>query len=149
MFNSFNASAKQINNMKDFKTFLDNDSVIREKSSAISYGYDLKMPVFTKSPSGEIIKVDFMDMYSKALGMGKSDIMTATMNNSMADMEMQAFGLNVMQELLPGENGEPVNDIVKEQYELVNGKWPENYDEAVIVLTRNNEIPDILSLIHI
>ena len=144
MFNSFNASAKQINNMKDFKTFLDNDSVIKDKSSAVSYGYDLKMPVFTKSPSGEIIKVDFMDMYSKALGMGKSDIMTATMNNPMADMEMQAFGLNVMQELLPGENGEPVNDIVKEQYELVNGKWPEKYDEAVIVLTRNNEIPDII-----
>ena len=41
MFNSFNASAKQINNMKDFKTFLDNDSVIKDKSNAISYGYDL------------------------------------------------------------------------------------------------------------
>ncbi|WP_294750793.1 ABC transporter ATP-binding protein/permease [uncultured Ruminococcus sp.] len=144
MFNSFNASAKQINNMKDFKTFLDNDSVIKEKSNAVSYGYDLKMPVFTKSPSGEIIKVDFMDMYSKALGMGESDIMTASMNNPMAGMEMQAFGLNVMEQLLPGENGEPVNDIVKEQYELVDGSWPENYDETVVVLTRNNEIPDII-----
>ena len=145
MFNSFNASAKQINNMKDFKTFLDTDSVVKEKSSAISYGYDLKMPVFTESPSGEIVKVDFMDMYSKAMGMGESDIMNTTMNNPMAGMEMQAFGLNVMQELLPGENGEPVNDIVKEQYELVNGKWPENYDETVIVLTRNNELPDIIA----
>ena len=144
MFNSFNASAKQINNMKDFKTFLDGDSVIKEKSSAVSYGYDLKMPVFTKSPSGDIIKVDFMDMYSKAMGMSDSEMMAATMNNPMADMEMQAFGLNVMQELLPGENGEPVNDIVKEQYELVNGRWPESYDETVIVLTRNNEIPDII-----
>lgn len=144
MFNSFNASAKQINNMKDFKTFLDNDSVIKDKSNAISYGYDLKMPVFTKSPSGDIIKVDFMDMYSKALGMGESDIMTTSMNNPMANMEMQAFGLNVMEQLLPGENGEPVNDIVKEQYEVVNGSWPENYNEAVIVLTRNNELPDII-----
>ena len=69
MFNSFNASAKQINNMKDFKTFLDNDSVIKEKSTAIGYRYDVKMPIFTKSPSGDIIKVDFMDMYSKAMGM--------------------------------------------------------------------------------
>ncbi|MBR5683357.1 MAG: ABC transporter ATP-binding protein/permease [Ruminococcus sp.] len=144
MFNSFNASAKQINNMKDFKTFLDNDSVIKDKSNAVSYGYDLKMPVFTKSPSGDIIKVDFMDMYGKAMGMGESDIMTATMNNPMAGMEMQAFGLNVMEQLLPGENGEPVNDIVKEQYELVNGSWPESYNEAVVVLTRNNELPDII-----
>jgi putative ABC transport system permease protein len=85
-----------------------------------------------------------MDMYSKAMGMGESDVMAATMNNPMADMEMQAFGLNVMEQLLPGENGEPVNDIVKEQYELVNGSWPESYNEAVVVLTRNNELPDII-----
>lgn len=145
LFNSFNASAKQINNMKDFKTFLDNDSVIADKSTAIGYSYDVKMPVYTKSPSGEIIKVDFMDMYSKAMGMSDSDIIATTMNNPMAGMEMQAFGLNVMQELLPGENGEAVNDIVKEQYEVVNGKWPENYDEAVVILTANNEIPDIIA----
>ena len=144
MFNSFNASAKQINNMKDFKAFLDTDSVIKEKSTAIGYRYDVKMPVFTESPSGDIIKVDFMDMYSKAMGMSDSDMMAATMNNPMADMEMQAFGLNVMEEMLEGENGEPVSDIVKEQYEVVNGRWPENYDEAVVVLTRNNELPDII-----
>lgn len=144
MFNSFNASAKQINNMKDFKTFLDNDSVIQEKATAIGYRYDVKMPIYTQSPSGEIVKVDFMDMYSKAMGMGDSEMMAASMNNPMADMEMQAFGLNIMEELLPGENGEPVNDIVKEQYEVVNGRWCENYDEVVVVLTRNNELPDIM-----
>ena len=144
MFNSFNASAKQINNMKDFKTFLDHDSVIAEKSSAIGYSYDVKMPVFTESPSGEIIKVDFMDMYSKALGMSDSDVMAATMNNPMAGMEMQAFGLNVMEELLPGENGEAVNPLVKEQYDVIEGRWPENYDEAVVVLRQNNELPDII-----
>jgi len=145
MFNSFNTSAKQINNMKDFKTFLENDSVIAEKATAIGYSYDVKMPVFTQSPSGEIIKVDFMDMYSKAMGMGESDIMAASMNNPMADMEMQAFGLNVMEELLPGEKGEPVNELVKEQYELVNGNWPQSYDEVVVVLTQNNELPDIIT----
>ena len=145
MFNSFNTSAKQINNMKDFKTFLENDSVIKEKTTAIGYSYDVKMPVFTQSPSGEIVKVDFMDMYSKAMGMGDSDIMAASMNNPMADMEMQAFGLTVMEELLPGENGEPVNALVKEQYDLVNGSWPQNYDEAVVVLTQNNELPDIIT----
>ncbi|WP_028517267.1 ATP-binding cassette domain-containing protein [Ruminococcus flavefaciens] len=144
MFNSFNASAKQINNMKDFKKFIETDSVIAEKTTAIGYSYDVKMPIFTQSPSGEIVKVDFMDMYNKAMGMGDSDIMAASMNNPMADMEMQAFGLNIMEELLPGEKGEPVNDIVKEQYDVVNGRWPENYDEVVVVLTRNNELPDIM-----
>ncbi|WP_297958390.1 ABC transporter ATP-binding protein/permease [uncultured Ruminococcus sp.] len=145
MFNSFNTAAKQINNMKDFRKFVDSDSVIADKASAIGYSYDVKMPVFTQSPSGEIIKVDFMDMYGKAMGMGDSDVMTATMNNPMAGMEMQAFGLNVMEELLPGENGEYVSDLVKEQYEVVSGKWPEDYDEAVVVLRQNNELPDIIT----
>ena len=88
MFNSFTSSAKQINNMKDFKTFLESDSVIAEKATAIGYSYDVKMPIFTESPSGEIVKVDFMDMYSKALGVGDSDIMAASMNNPMAGMEL-------------------------------------------------------------
>ncbi|MCR5601205.1 MAG: ABC transporter ATP-binding protein/permease [Ruminococcus sp.] len=145
MFNSFNTSAKQINNMKDFKTFLDNDSVIAEKATSIGYSYDVKMPIYTESPSGDIIKVDFMDMYSKAMGMTDSDIMAASMNNPMAGMEMQAFGLNVMQELLPGENGETISPLIKEQYDIVNGKWPENYDEAVVILRKNNELPDIIA----
>ncbi|MBR1592350.1 MAG: ABC transporter ATP-binding protein/permease [Ruminococcus sp.] len=145
MFNSFNSSAKQINNMKDFRTFLENDETVQEKASAISYSYDIKMPVYTQSPSGEMIKVDFMDMYSKALGVSDSEYMTQAMNNPMASFETQAFGLSVMEELLPAENGDPVNELIKNQYELVYGKFPENYDEVVVVLTRKNEIPDIIA----
>ena len=145
MFNSFNASAKQINNMKDFKTFLDSSDVIKEKASAIGYSYDVKMPIYTQTPDGEIIKADFMEMYSDALGVSDSQYMSTAMNNPMAGMEMQAFGLNVFEELLPNEDGKGVNNIVKEQYEVVSGEWPDSYDEAVVVLTKNNELPDIIA----
>ena len=144
MFNSFNASAKQINNMKDFKKFIDESDVIKDKASAVGFSYDVKMPVFTETPDGEIIKADFMELYSKALGVEGSDYMSTAMNNPMAGMEMQAFGLNVFQELLPNEDGKGVNDIVKEQYEVVHGDWPDAYNEAVVVLTKNNELPDII-----
>lgn len=144
MFNSFNASAKQINNMKDFKNFLDTNDVIKEKASAIGYSYDVKMPVFTETPDGEIIKADFMELYSNALGVSDSEYMATAMNNPMAGMEMQAFGLNVFQELLPEEDGSGISDIVKDQYDVVHGDWPQNYDEAVVVLTKNNELPDII-----
>ncbi|HBB20001.1 MAG TPA: ABC transporter [Ruminococcus sp.] len=144
MFNSFNSAAKQINNMKDFKTFVELDEDFAENASAIAYSYDVKMPVFTKAPNGEIVKVDFMDMYSKALGMENSEAMTSAMNNPMAAMETSMFGLNVMEELLPGEDGAPVNDMLKNQYDLVYGEWPDSYDEAVLVLTQNNELPDII-----
>ena len=34
--------------------------------------------------------------------------------------------------------------LIKNQYEVIEGKWPESYDEAVVVLTKNNEIPDFI-----
>ena len=42
----------------------------------------------------------------------------------------------------PGDDGQTVSDVVKSQYDVVAGKWPENYDEVVLVLSKNNEIND-------
>lgn len=144
MFNSMNSSAKQINNMKDFKTFLDNSEEIAEYSTALSYSYDIAMPIYTETPSGEIIKVDFMDLYANAFDVGGSAMVGNMMGSSMASAQMSMMGFNVMEEMLPNEDGTGVNDLIKNQYEVVEGKWPENYDEAVVVLTKNNEIPDFI-----
>lgn len=145
MFNTMNSSAKQVNNMKKFKEFLDSSEIIKDKSTAVSYTYDVNMPVFTQTPSGEIIKVDFMDMYSKALGINDSEYMSMSMNSSMTSMQTSMMGLDVMTELIASEDGTQVNDIIKNQYDIVNGRWPESYDEAVVVLTKNNELPDIIA----
>ncbi|MBQ9898017.1 MAG: ABC transporter ATP-binding protein/permease [Ruminococcus sp.] len=142
MFNSFNSSAKQINNMRKFKEFVDGSQTIQDKSTAISYSYDLKMPVYTEEPSGDIVKVDFMDMYMDALGMTGSALGMGS--SSMADAEMSMFGLSVFQELLPADNGDPVHDLILDQYDVVYGEWPDEYNEVVVVLTRSNEIPDIM-----
>lgn len=144
MFNSMNSSAKQINNMKVFKTFLETDEEIAEHSTAIAYTYDIPMNIYTEDPNGEILKVDFMELYTDAFDMGNSDMVTTMMGSSMASAEMSMMGMNVMEEMLPNEDGKGVNDIVKNQYEVVKGHWPENYDEVVVVLTRNNEIPDFI-----
>lgn len=144
MFNSMNSSAKQINNMKDFKTFIDTSEEIAEYSTAVSYSYDINMPFFTETPSGEIIKVDFMDLYMNAFDMGGSSMASSMMNSSMASAEMSMMGFNVMEEMLPNEDGTGVNDLIKNQYDVVEGRFPENYDEAVVVLTKNNEIPDFI-----
>lgn len=144
MFNSMNSSAKQINNMKDFKTFLETDEEIAERSTAIAYTYDIPMNIYTEDPNGEILKVDFMELYTDAFDMGNSDMVTTMMGSSMASAEMSMMGMNVMEEMLPNEDGTGVSDIVKSQYEVVKGKWPEAYNEVVVVLTKNNEIPDFI-----
>lgn len=144
MFNSINASAKQINNMKDFKTFLDSDEQIAEYSTALHYSYDIPMNVYTETPDGEIIKVDFMSMYADAFGMGDNNMMSQMMGSSDMSSQMKAMGFNVMEEMMPNEDGTGVHEMVKSQYDLVKGEWPDSYDEVVVVLTENNEIPDFI-----
>ncbi|MDE5862590.1 MAG: ABC transporter permease [Ruminococcus sp.] len=143
IFNTMNTSARQINNMKDFKTFLEENETVRDKSTAISYTYDVDIPVFTETPDGKIMKVDFMEMYSNALGI--TDTSSITSANPMASMQLSMMGLNVMSEMLGSEDGTQVSELIKNQYDVVSGKFPENYDEVVVVLTKNNELPDIIA----
>lgn len=51
--------------------------------------------------------------------------------------------MNLWQELLPGDNGKPINDLLKKQYDVVYGSWPNSYDEIVLVLDENNELDDM------
>ncbi|MBQ1234911.1 MAG: ABC transporter permease, partial [Oscillospiraceae bacterium] len=71
-----------------------------------------------------------------------------------ADTAMQASGANPMAsmmrqgsdlwcELLPGKNGEPVNQVLEGQYDLIYGHWPKEYNELVLVVDKNNEIGDL------
>ena len=55
---------------------------------------------------------------------------------------MSGISVNVWQEMLSGDNGDPVNDILKKQYDVVYGTWPSKYDEVVLVLDENNELDD-------
>ncbi len=144
MFNSMNSSAKQINNMKDFKTFLDTSPEIADYSTAVAYSYDTLLPIYTESPSGDIMKVDFMELYADAFDMGSNPMISSMVGNSTATAQMSMMGLNVMEEMLPNDDGTGVNDIIKSQYDVVEGRFPENYNEVVVVLTKNNELPDFI-----
>lgn len=139
MFNSLNSSAKQVNNMAAFKQYVESDDVINEKSSAIAYSYDIQMPVFTKDITGKIMKSDFNEIYAKALGLDD----TAQGPSSSAGVGSM-MSMNIWEEILPAENGDPVNEMLYDQYDLVYGNWPKNYDEIVVVLSSRNEIPDMV-----
>ncbi|MBQ9083538.1 MAG: ABC transporter permease, partial [Clostridia bacterium] len=53
------------------------------------------------------------------------------------------FGANLWQELLPGRNGEPVHDLLKEQYDVIYGRWPQAYNEIMVVVNSRNEVSDL------
>ena len=136
VFNALNSSARQTNNLAAFKEFADSSVEMQKYASAISYSYDVKMPVFTQEESGNIIQVDLAKVMSETTGM--SSVFQSGSN------AMMMGNLEMWEELLPAEDGSPINDILKNQYDLVYGSWPENYDEVVMVLTRRNQLPDIV-----
>ncbi|MBR4626164.1 MAG: ABC transporter ATP-binding protein/permease [Ruminococcus sp.] len=144
MFNNMNSSAKQINNMAKFKKFVDSNAVIKEKSNAVSYGYDVQMTVFSKDENGIIVKSDLNEIYAKAMGMEDYMSENSLMSSHSSSM-MSMWNVDVWEELLPSDDGKDLNPLIYEQYDLVKGSWPKNYDEAVVVLDENNEIPDMIT----
>lgn len=144
IFNSFNSTATQTNDMKAFKEYISSNEEIQEHASAISYQYAIQMPIFTEDPNGNIVKSDFMETYNKAFGIEESESMK-TMESNSSLMNMSPMGnVNIWEELLPAENGEPVNELLYDQYDLIYGSWPQNYDEVVVVLSQDNALPDIV-----
>ncbi len=143
MVNSLNSAQVQTNNLTLFKEFLDSDEEIREYISNIQYSYDLKMNIFTKDANGKIIKSDMEEMMNAVFdGMGFGSESLATMSSS---NQAQSFGfgsISLWQEMLPGEGGKGISPIMEEQYDLLYGNWPKEYNEVVLVVDKNNEISD-------
>ncbi|MGN1305608.1 MAG: ATP-binding cassette domain-containing protein [Oscillospiraceae bacterium] len=140
VFNSLNSSAKQKNDMPAIKKFLDNDETIQANASSVSYSYDVQMPIFTKDPTGKILKSDFKETFQTSVGV---DVTSSASSAAMLNMTPMG-NVQVWQEMLPGDSDNDVNDMIKTQYDLVYGSWPQNYNDVVVILTSKNEIPDIV-----
>ncbi len=147
------------NDLKSFKSYIESenkkeDSVINSAISGVQYTYDFDMLVYTENVDGEIMKSDSeelmrnilleyfgMDM-SAMLGMSESFGFSSS-SSSMPMMSMGSGSMQLWQQMLPGDNGDPVNDMIKNQYDIVYGSWPNSYNEIVLVLDENNELDDM------
>lgn len=135
MFNSMNSSAGSLNNLEKFKKFLDSDEEIAEYASAVQYGYESRMPIFTEDESGKIIEADLGKVFTEAMGDG-----TSAMFQSKYSM---LSGAKLFGEMLCESDGS-VSADVKNSYDLVHGTWPTSYDEVVLIVNSRNEISDMV-----
>lgn len=141
MMNSMISTETEKNNLKKFREYIgDENSEIHQYLSSVQYSYDLNMNLYAQDTEGQIVKTDVVEMLESA--------MSATYGgdySSFFDTYGQYYAVaNVWQEMLPGENGENIHPLLKEQYSLLYGKWPENYDEVILVVNKNNEISDMM-----
>lgn len=144
----------ETNDLKSFKAYIENEmadpgSRLHEALSGVQYTYNISLQVYTRNVDGTIIPSDtqalLLDLISESMDMDMSALVN--MRNSMfgiSESQSSGFGAPALwQEMLPGENGALINDLLQNQYDVVYGSWPNSYDEIVLVVDENNEIDDV------
>ena len=125
-------SSVTTNNLTDFKKYLDDSkSEIHQYigENGIVYSYDTKFSVYAKDPNGELINTD-----GSTFDNGQSDLM------AQQPISMTVSKTSNFEELMPDAKNNNINQVIKDNYDLVYGKWPKAYDELVLVLDKNNEV---------
>ncbi len=150
MLNAFNSVDETQNDLKSFKKYLDkqikdDNSNLNSALNGVQYSYDLDMLIYTKNVEGEILRSDteeiLQDLIIKYMNVDMSAMSTMQSMNPMANMSGMSTGL--WQELLPDKDGAPVNKLIQNQYDVIYGSWPNDYDEIVLVVDENNELDDV------
>lgn len=145
------------NDLASFKTYLDKEiakdgSQLNGAVSAVQYNYNLDLDVYTKY-GDEIVKSDTRELLSKMLAsfmLGSVGGSSGGGIGSVDNESQSSFGMfsnlimgDMWQELLSSTDGGLINDIVKEQYDVVYGDWPTKANEIVLVLNEHNELDDL------
>lgn len=153
MIDAMNNVEESKNDLNAFKEYLVNE-IEKEGSSlstavnGVQYTYGLDLQVYTENVDGTILRSDLKkiltELMMQYIGVDMSAMETLTSLSPAGSMSsMSSMEQKLWQEMLPGNDGAPVNDLLLEQYDVVYGSWPNSYDEIVLVLDENNEIDDI------
>ena len=140
LVNTMNSLETTQNNLKPFKAFLENNQQLKQHISAIRYSYGTDLQVYAKDPEGNIVLTDVAKMLGDVMEMDQQ--MQSAASSPMAGM-MGGSSTKLWEEMLAGEDGELINGLLYDQYDVIYGEWPKNYDEVVLVVDKNNEVPDV------
>lgn len=123
------ATDQKTNNLKDFKKYIEsNETNIKNYLSDIKYKYNLNLNIYKHDYQKEITKVNPSTVFDN-LGLGET---TSLGMQNMAGMSE----VNSFVELTNNK------DLLKSQYDLLYGKYPEKYNELVLVVDKNQRISD-------
>lgn len=131
------------NNLTEFKKYMDNpDSEIRKhiRENGIVYSYNTKFDVFTYDSEGAFVNTDGSTLKSSSQTSATNMMAGMSNDNGMTMMTGSTGKTNNFTELLPGSDSASVSQAVTDAYDVLYGNWPSSYDEAVLVMNKNNEI---------
>ena len=110
------------NDLKSFKSWLEGDGAyVNQYTNAITYNYGITPLIYTNSSTPKKLNPSVLDdMYD-----------TSSMGSLASMASMSSF-----EEMIDNQ------DVLDSQFQVVEGKWPENYDECVLVLNSRGKISD-------
>ncbi len=137
MINTF-ISQSTANNLKSFRQYIeDNKEKFNELCNDIQYKYETPLNIYKADTSDGIIQVNPNGMLDVLMGSTTQSSTMATMTSSMTNMFSTSI-TNSWIELI-GDN-----ELLSQQYEIIHGRLPEQYNEVVLIVDKNNEINELV-----
>lgn len=125
-------SSSKKNNLSAFKSYIESSKgkEFRKTAKAIEYDYNLNLQVYNENKDSGLVQVSPNGLLDK---LGMSDMM------SIQSQFMDSSAMTNDQVWLSLPESKKLRD---DEYQLVEGKWPTNYNEVVLKVDENNEITD-------
>ena len=136
MGDMFNTMVKEVksNNLSEFKKYIENGSSdIKSYVSDIQYSYDVPLNIYMKDTSNGVEQLNPGTMFDSIYGEGA----TSASSSMSSGMGMGMFSNSSVWNQLLGNQ-----QVLDEQYDVLAGHWPENFNEVVLVADKNNEVDD-------
>lgn len=131
-----NTMVKEVksNNLSEFKKYIENGSSdIKSYVSDIQYSYDVPLNIYMKDTSNGVEQLNPGTMFDSIYGEGA----TSASSSMSSGMGMGMFSNSSVWNQLLGNQ-----QVLDEQYDILAGHWPENFNEVVLVADKNNEVDD-------
>lgn len=136
MGDMINTMVKEVksNNLSEFKKYIENGSSdIKSYVSDIQYSYDVPLNIYMKDTSNGVEQLNPGTMFDSIYGEGA----TSASSSMSSGMGMGMFSNSSVWNQLLGNQ-----QVLDEQYDVIAGHWPENFNEVVLVADKNNEVDD-------
>lgn len=127
----------ETNNLKELKKYIEEtDNEIKNNSNDIQYGYNLKLNLYKSDTTNGVVQVNPSPIMEK-MGFGSVVESNSEMEGLPGSTTM-SYGSNndIWTEMIDNQ------ELLKTQYDLLAGNWPENYNEVILMVDENNEISD-------
>ena len=119
----------QTNDLYEFKQYIEKNN-LKNYTNAIQYGYDITLNIYNADYSNGIVK-SYPNTIFESLGIDEMMGGMSVGTDSATYTQTEVF-----EQLLDNE------ELVKEQYTLLKGSWPKEFNEVVLIVDENNEVSD-------